>query len=310
MRIHLDTDLGGDPDDVCALAMLLGWPGVEITGITTNSDPDGLRAAYVEYCLQLGGRDDIPIAAGAGVSMTRLQRADPVTGDEQYWPTTLTPRPSLPGAALNLIHGSIDQGAVIIGIGAYTNLALLEIARPGSLGRVPVVVMGGWIEPPADDLPVWGPEMDWNVQFDTHAAEIVFNATKELTLVTLAATMRAHLTRADLPRLHNSGPLGDLIARQSEARWHEAGMDGLGRIYAGLPDDLLNFHYDPVACAVALGWSGAEIEEKPLRPVLENDVLRFQPDSQGRPTRVVVEVDGDQFRETWFNAVEAAQNTR
>ncbi len=25
--VHLDTDLGGDPDDVAALALLLGWPG-------------------------------------------------------------------------------------------------------------------------------------------------------------------------------------------------------------------------------------------------------------------------------------------
>ena len=34
MRVHLDTDIGGDVDDLCALAMLLGWPGVEVTGIT------------------------------------------------------------------------------------------------------------------------------------------------------------------------------------------------------------------------------------------------------------------------------------
>jgi hypothetical protein len=27
VRIYLDTDLGGDTDDVCALAMLLGRPG-------------------------------------------------------------------------------------------------------------------------------------------------------------------------------------------------------------------------------------------------------------------------------------------
>ena len=25
-KIHLDTDLGGDIDDLCALAMLLKWP--------------------------------------------------------------------------------------------------------------------------------------------------------------------------------------------------------------------------------------------------------------------------------------------
>jgi inosine-uridine nucleoside N-ribohydrolase len=35
IRIHLDTDIGGDLDDLCALALLLGWPDVELTGVTT-----------------------------------------------------------------------------------------------------------------------------------------------------------------------------------------------------------------------------------------------------------------------------------
>jgi len=33
MRIHIDTDFGGDPDDACALAFLLGSPGAQIVGI-------------------------------------------------------------------------------------------------------------------------------------------------------------------------------------------------------------------------------------------------------------------------------------
>ena len=40
-KIHLDTDIGGDMDDVCALAMLLKWPDLEITGVTTVSDDQG-----------------------------------------------------------------------------------------------------------------------------------------------------------------------------------------------------------------------------------------------------------------------------
>ncbi len=75
LHVHLDTDLGGDPDDVCALAMLLGWPNVEIVGITTTIDPDGERAGCVAYCLELVGRDGIPLAAGAAVSLTRPQHA-------------------------------------------------------------------------------------------------------------------------------------------------------------------------------------------------------------------------------------------
>jgi inosine-uridine nucleoside N-ribohydrolase len=34
--VCLDTDIGGDIDDLCALVMLLRWPGVELTGIATN----------------------------------------------------------------------------------------------------------------------------------------------------------------------------------------------------------------------------------------------------------------------------------
>jgi purine nucleosidase len=206
--------------------MLLGWPGVELFGITTTIDPGGRRAGYLAHCLKLAGHDDIPLAAGAGVSLTTLRRTDPSTDDERYWPSTLPARPSPPGAALDLLGRSIDQGATTIGIGPYTNLALLEVARPGSLGRVPVVVMGGWTQPPSDGLPAWGPEMDWNVQWDTRAAQIVA-ATARLTLVTLPATLTAHLRAADLPRLRACGPLGELLARQSQAHAQDAGMAGL-----------------------------------------------------------------------------------
>jgi inosine-uridine nucleoside N-ribohydrolase len=306
MRVHLDTDLGGDPDDVCALAMLLGWPDVELVGITTTIDRGGRRAGYLTHCLSLAGRDDIPVAAGAEVSLTTRRVADPVTGDERYWPATLARRPSPPGAALDLLAHSIETGATIVAVGPFTNLALLEVTRPGNLARVPVVAMGGWTHPPADGLPPWGPEKDWNVQWDTRAAQILA-ATAQLTLVTLPATLKAHLRATDLPRLRASGPLGELLARQSEAHAQDTGMAELGRTHAGLPHDLLNFHYDPATCAVALGWPGAVVEELRVRPVLDGKVLRFQPDLQGRLTRVVMDLDGPSFTDTWLSAVEVAQ---
>lgn len=305
-RIHLDTDLGGDPDDACALAMLLGWPGVELTGVTTVADRGGRRAGYVMHCLELAGRTGVPVAAGAEASLTTLRLADPVTDDERHWPLDLRARPSPPGAALDLLTRSIAAGATIVGIGPYTNLAQLEVARSGSLGQVPVVVMGGWTAAPAPGLPRWGPDMDWNVQWDTRAAEIVA-ATGRLTLVTLPATLHAHLRARDLPRLRDSGSLGRLLAGQGEAHAKTYEMDELGRTHAGLPDDLLNFHYDPVACAVALGWAGARVEEQRLRPLVEEGVLRFEPAPDGRPVRVAVNVDGERFTETWLSAVEAAQ---
>src|SRR5690606_6142544 len=156
------------PDDACALAMLLGWPDVEITAITTSADRGGLRAAYVRHLLELAGRTDIPVVAGSEVTMTSLGGADPVIDDPRPWPQALEPAPAAPGAALDALLHSIDAGATVIAIGSCTNLAMLEMARAGSLSRCQVVIMGGWVDPPDSGLPTWGPDMDWNIQWDTH----------------------------------------------------------------------------------------------------------------------------------------------
>jgi purine nucleosidase len=305
VRVHLDTDLGGDPDDACALALLLGWPSVEIVGITTTIDPGGRRAGYVHHCLKLVGRDEIPVAAGAESALTPGRLAEPYTG-ERYWPASIRPEPSSPTEAVALLRRSVEQDATIIGIGPYTNLALLEQAHPGSLAHVPVVVMGGWIRPPAAGLPDWGPEMDWNVQWDTAAAEALAIAATDLTLAALPATLKAHLREADLPRLRASGPLGELLARQSEEHARDHGIVEL-RPYPALPDDLLNFHYDPVTCAVAIGWSGARVEKIAVRWELWNGVFRWLPSHSGPPTRVLVDLDTSCLTEAWLGAVEAAQ---
>ena len=64
-KIHIDTDLGGDIDDLCALAMVLAWPDVELVGVTTVAEHGGKRAGYVRYVLDLAGRSDVPVATGA-----------------------------------------------------------------------------------------------------------------------------------------------------------------------------------------------------------------------------------------------------
>lgn len=306
MRIHLDTDLGGDSDDVCALAMLLGWPGVELVGLTTTIDPGGRRAGYAGYCLEIAGRRDVPMAAGAEVSLTTRRVAEPVVGDERYWPLDVPPRPGPAGVALDMLTASIEQGATVVAIGPYTNLALLEVMRPGSLAKVPVVLMGGWVDSPGEGLPAWGPDMDFNVQWDTAAAQLVFSAAGDLTLVTLPATMSAHLRARDLSRLRAAGPLGALIARQGVAHGVDFDMPAMGRSYAGLPDDLLNFQYDPVACAVALDWPGATVVPMKLRVELVGDHLRWWTDDDGSPVKVVESVDGQVFAATWLDAVESA----
>src|SRR5262249_321419 len=110
-RVHLDTDFGGDPDDACALALLLGWPDVEVVGITTNLAAGGGRAALAKYFPQPARRSDIPVVAGAAESMTRQRRFESTWADPRYWPAAVASRPA-ESLATELHPADADADAV------------------------------------------------------------------------------------------------------------------------------------------------------------------------------------------------------
>jgi purine nucleosidase len=301
-RVHLDTDLGSDTDDLCALAMLLGWPGAEVTGVTTTTDPGGRRAGMTAYALRLAGREDVPVAAGAEGTL-----AEPMVpfAFPDYWPEPIQPRQSPPGAALELLAASVRAGATVVAVGPFTNLALLEAARPGLLGRADLVLMGGHVTAARQGLPSVRPDDDFNVQQDHLAARVVL-ARCDPVVVPLAATAQVTLRAAHLERLRAAGPLGALLADQGEAHARDHAMGELGRSWPGLPDDLLNFQHDPLACAVALGWDGATVEAVPTALEVGGGRLRMTRRAGAPALRVVTAVDGPAFEAAWLAAVERA----
>jgi purine nucleosidase len=339
-KIHLDTDIGGDIDDLCALAMVLKWEGVELTGVTTVAEHagtehrDGKRAGMVRYVLGLAGRTDVPVAAGAEATLPGYRVFQGLPDEAVYWPEPidlsnngnlgiggsvgagssgeLHPQPAptkkfpISGfSALDLLERSIEQGAIIVAIGPFTNLALLEQRSPGILQTVRLVLMGGYVFPPRAGYPAWNYEMDWNVQVDVQSALYVLERSRP-TLVPLAVTVETALRRVHLPRLRQSGPLGQLIARQAEAHAIEyKNEETYGQTCPGLPPDLINFQHDPLACAIALGWDeGVEVRELPLKSEIRDGWLRQAIDPAGKPVPVVTAVDGEKFNEFWLRIVE------
>jgi purine nucleosidase len=298
-RIHLDTDLGSDTDDLCALAMLLGLADVEVTGITTSTDPDGRRAGWVRHVLALAGRSDVPVAAGARASLGGLFVP---LGFPDYWREPIAPAPSAPGEAVALLAASAEAGAAIVAVGPYTNIAMLEAERPGLAAQVGTVVMGGHVPPPADGFPPWGARDDFNVQQDAVAAAVVFERC-DPTVVPLAACMRVSLRDEHLPALRSGGPLASLVADQGEAHARDNDRRALGMAYPSLPDDLMNLHYDPLACAVAAGWPGVTIERLPVATEMRDALLHMRVEPGARPLRVVVDVDASAFERQWLEAV-------
>lgn len=299
--IHLDTDIGGDADDLCALALLLGDANVEVVGITTCADKYGRRAAFTKRALELADRAGIPVASGASGFLGGVAH-DPETQGASYWPGVTDFETGMPGAALDLMIENAVAGATIVAIGPYTNLALAETMRPGTLARTNVVLMGGLLAPIPEGLPQWGPAVDYNVQADRVAARMVFENSNPL-VVPVNITVQVWLRGVDVPALRAGGPLARTMATQAELQRGGQWFASLVRDNAGLPRDLLNFHHDPLACAAAIGWAGIDIADTTLSITFAGEDLVLVEAPGGRPARVVTDVDAAGFSERWLECV-------
>jgi inosine-uridine nucleoside N-ribohydrolase len=306
MKIHVDTDIGGDIDDLCALALVLRRPGAELVGVTTVAEHSGRRAGYVRYVLKLAGRLDVPVAAGADAS-GGFYREFPLLPkrEEAYWPGGVESYPTPLEDALDLLERSIEQGAVVCAIGPYTNLALLERRSPGILREARLCLMGGFVRAPREGFPQWDYKRDYNVQVDAESASVVFNSSSRPTLVTLAVTAETALRASQLDALKGGDALARLVAAQAEVyAASEHREKEYARAYACLPCDFINYQHDPLACAVALGWDeGVETEELTLNSSIEDGRLVQRVEEGGRPSKVVTRVDGPAFDDFWLRTV-------
>jgi purine nucleosidase len=301
--VHLDTDLGGDIDDLCALAMLLRWPEVHISGVTVVGDTDGIRTGYTRYTLALEGRNEIPVAAGADTS-GGFYRYELPPQDNRYWPTEAIRSPNPPQRAIELIKKSIEAGATIIGIGPLTNLSMLERQHPGILEHARLFLMGGFIYRPRAGYPDWKNEVDFNLQVDIKSAQHVLSNSNP-TLIPISVTAETALRSSSLEGLRGSGKLGELIAHQAEVFAADEKMDEkYGATCANVPADIVNFQHDPLACAIALGWdAGVAIEEVPIVVEESGGWLWERIDEAGRKMSVVTRIDGARFGEFWVERV-------
>lgn len=303
-KVHLDTDLGGDIDDLCALAMLLKRPDIEITGITTVTDDKGQRAGFTRYALGLPKRSGVTVKAGADIASGRY-RVKCSYQDERYWPPAIPPIENTIDEALELLKKSIEENAIIIGIGPLTNLYLLDKKYPGILQKARLFLMGGYVYPPRAGYPQWTEKDDFNIQVDIVAAKYVLENSHP-TLIPLTVTAETFLRRSYLENLKQSDDLNRLLAKQAEVfALDERYEEKYGKTCSKLPKDIINFQHDPLTVAVALGWNeGLEIKELPLNFTIKDTWLYETIDlSSERIYRVVTKIDGEKFSNYWVKAV-------
>ena len=304
MLVHLDTDIGGDTDDLFALAMLLRSSGVEIAGISTSTEIDGKRAAMVRYVMRLADNNTIPVAAGAEGKLgpAPWPMVPELPAERLFWPDGLDPVQGRPGEVIDLLDANIARGATVIAIGPLTNLAAYEAISPGRLASVPVFICGGWINFARTGFPQWSWEVDYNIQQDQEAARLVISRCAP-TLIPISITAEVFLREANLPRLEAEGPLGRLIANQAKLQAGYEKKQEYGRQFLLLPDDLLNFHYDPLTCAAAVGWDGIETCDLSISLDNREGFILMRRDPNGVPVRFATAVDGTRFNRYWLDVV-------
>jgi inosine-uridine nucleoside N-ribohydrolase len=221
--IVIDCDPGHD--DAIAILLALSSPEVELRGITTvagNQTLDKTTRNALKV-LELAGRTDVPVAAGADAPLKRPLRVAANVHGETGLDGPDLPEPTtkvVDAHAADFLAELIEPGVVLVPVGPLTNVALLLQRHPDVRDRLERIVwMGGAI---AEGNVT--PAAEFNAFVDPEAAAIVFESGIPVTMIGLDVTHKALFTRAHADRLRDAGAAGRAVAELSDffQRFHES----------------------------------------------------------------------------------------
>ncbi|MBI4506528.1 MAG: nucleoside hydrolase [Chloroflexi bacterium] len=229
MALPLLLDVDPGIDDALAILLALASPELDLRAVTVvcGNCATAQGAANARAVLALGGRCDVPVAAGADRPLLR----PPMTALETHGPRGLgyarLPRPAQPLAPLHGVGLLLEQvrrqpgELTLVATGPLTNLALalrLEPRLPALLRDC--IVMGGALGVPGNVTPV----AEFNFAVDPHAAHVVLSSALKPLLVPLDVTHRALCTEAHLAAIQAAGgPVAAFVAAATRfyLRFHD-----------------------------------------------------------------------------------------
>ena len=259
--IILDCDPGHD--DAIALLLALASDEVEVRGVTTVAGNQTLEktTANAIRVLELVGRADVPVAAGAERPLVREPRvAANVHGETGLDGPDLPPPQARPEGehAVDFLAGRI-AGTTLVATGPLTNVALL-LARHPNARPERIVLMGGAI---AEGNVT--PAAEFNIWADPEAAHRVFASGLDVTMVGLDVTHQALVTSAHAEQLGQSGRIGTVVAELLEF------YGGFHRTVYGWDGSPI---HDAVAVAHVIDPTLLELEHVNVRVDCESELCR------------------------------------
>jgi purine nucleosidase/pyrimidine-specific ribonucleoside hydrolase len=256
--VLLDCDPGHD--DAIALLLALGSDELELRGVTTVAGNQTLEktTANAIRVLELAGRAEVEVAAGAGRPLVREPRvAADVHGETGLDGPDLPPPQADPSPqhAVDFLAERIE-GATLVATGPLTNVALL-LARYPEAKPERIVLMGGAI---AEGNVT--PAAEFNIWADPEAAQRVFASGLDVTMVGLDVTHKA-LVNPD--QLRGSGRIGEVVAELLEF------YGGFHRSVYGWDGSPI---HDAVAVAQVIDPELLEVERLNVRIDTESELCR------------------------------------
>ncbi|SFS10958.1 purine nucleosidase [Agrococcus baldri] len=270
--VLLDVDTG--IDDALALFTAALSNQIDLVGCTVvwgNVDVEQ-GARNTSEVLQLAGHGDVPIAIGAAgprnglpaVFSPEVHGEDGLGGcaDTAHVPTLASE--SAVELLLRLSHE--HAGALeIVAVGPLTNLAAALDADPTLPERIrQVTIMGGAALAPGNVSET----AEANIWHDPEAAQVVFDAPWELTMVGLDVTMTSLITDEHRARLAAGGAIG---------RFSDRILDYYLAYYEGFSGERASGNHDALALAVATG-----LVKTTLSPLVDVHVNCSDGEARGR----------------------------
>jgi pyrimidine-specific ribonucleoside hydrolase len=212
MSIPIVIDCDPGHDDAIAILLALASPEVELRAVTTvagNQTLDKTTRNALKV-LELAGRSDIPVAAGAAAPLRRALRTAPNVHGESGLDGPSLPEPAarpVEGHAVDLLADVLEPGVVLVPTAPLTNVALLlERRRPERIVWMGGAIAEGNVTPAAE----------FNAFVDPEAAAAVFASGVPLTMIGLDVTHQALFTRGHADRLRRAGRVGRVVAELSD----------------------------------------------------------------------------------------------
>lgn len=217
-KIIIDTDPG--VDDAMAIFFALCSPELDIIGLTTifGNVHTELATKNALRLLEIAGRPDIHVAGGAVNALTGPFEGPVafVHGADGQGNINL---PDPAGQALDISAAQFiveqlraNPGQITLApVGPLTNIALALRLEPRIVEWVDeVVLMGGNALAPGNASPAG----EANIRNDPEAADLVFGADWQVTMVGLDVTLRVHMTPEDIADYTtHDNPMSDHITR-------------------------------------------------------------------------------------------------